>query len=72
MPVRSPIVIAMKRDPISVAVPGAERKRTRLNAPATATPAPMFPFTAMMTTHTIVGRIASVPMKDRLARLLFM
>ena len=34
---------------ISRALPGTERNRTRLNAPATATPAPRFPFTNMMT-----------------------
>ena len=34
--------MARKMVTISFAEPGAERKRTRLNAPATATPAPMF------------------------------
>ena len=48
---------------ISRAVPGAERKRTRLNAPATATPAPTLPLTIMMTTQTTAGRSASVRIK---------
>ena len=42
---------------------GALRKRTRLNAPATATPAPILPFTIIMTTHTTAGRSASVTRK---------
>ena len=49
--------------PISRAVPGAERKRTRLKAPATATPAPMLPLTSIMTTCTTTGRMASVTAK---------
>ena len=43
-----------------LAVPGTERKRTRLNAPATATPVPIFPLTSMITTQTTAGRSASV------------
>ena len=35
---------------ISFAVPGADRNRTRLKVPATATPAPRFPFTIRITT----------------------
>ena len=49
--------------PISFAVPGALRKRTRLNAPATATPAPMLPLTIMMITCTMAGSIARVSTK---------
>ena len=48
---------------ISLAVPGAERKRTRLKAPATATPVPTLPFTIMMTTQTTVGSSARVTIK---------
>ena len=55
--------MARNSTPISRAVPGAERKRTRLKAPATATPAPMLPLTSMMTTCTTAGRIASVTAK---------
>ena len=63
IPVRRPAVIARKSAAISFAVPGADLNLTRLNAPATATPAPIFPFTAMMTTHTIAGRTAKVTTK---------
>ena len=49
--------------PISFAVPGIERKRTRLKAPATATPVPTLPLTIMMTTHTTAGSSASVTAK---------
>ena len=55
--------IARNSAPISFAVPGAERKRTRLNAPATATPAPRLPFASMMTSCTTAGKIASVTAK---------
>ena len=48
---------------ISRAVPGAERKRTSENVPATATPAPMLPLTISITTHTMPGSSASVTAK---------
>lgn len=57
--------MARNSAPISRAVPGTERKRTRLNVPATATPAPMLPLTIMITTHTTAGSIASVTRKLR-------
>ena len=63
MPVARPSAMARKITPISRAVPGTERKRTRLNAPATATPAPTLPLTSMMTICTIAGRTASVTAK---------
>ena len=52
--------IARKIVPISFAVPGTERKRTRLNAPATATPAPILPLTIIITTQTTAGSMARV------------
>ena len=55
--------------PISRAVPGTERKRTRLKAPATATPAPTLPLTIIMTTQTTAGRVASVTAKPALGRV---
>lgn len=57
---------------ISRAVPGTDRKRTRLNAPATATPVPTLPLTSMMTTQTTAGNKASVKMKLRLQRFRYM
>ena len=63
IPAISPADIARKMVPISFAVPGTERKRTSENAPATATPAPTFPFTIMITMQTIAGSIASVTAK---------
>ena len=53
MPQQSPTVLARKIAIMSRAEPGAERKRTRLNAPATATPAPRLPLTSRMTICTI-------------------
>ena len=55
--------MARKITPISRAVPGTERKRTRLNAPATATPAPTLPLTSRMTICTIAGSTATVTEK---------
>ena len=55
--------MARKSEPISLALPATERKRTRLNAPMTAMPAPMLPFTMRMTTHTMAGSSASVTTK---------
>ena len=63
IPVASPMAMARKIIPISRALPGAERKRTRLNAPATATPAPIFPLTSIMTIWTTAGIIANVTTK---------
>ena len=60
--------MARKMAPISRAVPGTERNRTRLKAPATATPAPMLPLTSRITICTIAGRMASVTAKPRLHR----
>ena len=60
MPVIRPVPMARKIAPISFAEPGAERNRTRLKAPATATPAPTLPLTIMITTQTVAGRSARV------------
>ena len=49
-----------------LALPGMDRKRTRLNAPITATPAPRFPFTSIITTCTITGSRIRVIRKLRL------
>ena len=58
-----PIAIARKMNAISRAWPGTLRKRTRLKAPATATPAPRLPLTIMMTTATIAGSVTNVTTK---------
>ena len=50
--------MAIKIMQISFAVPGRERKRTRLNAPAIATPAPIFPLTSEITRVTAAGMSA--------------
>ena len=63
MPVASPSAMARNSTPISRAVPGAERNRTRLNAPATATPVPILPLTSMITSCTTAGSSASVTAK---------
>ncbi|MFZ2756826.1 MAG: hypothetical protein WAY93_08175 [Atopobiaceae bacterium] len=55
--------MARKSEPISRAEPGTDRNRTRLKVPATATPAPMLPFTMMMITVTMAGSRASVVTK---------
>lgn len=60
MPVESPIAIAKKILPISRALPGTERKRTRLKAPRTAMPVPRLPLTSIITICTIAGSNASV------------
>ena len=56
-----------KMSAISFALPAAERKRTRLNVPAVATPTPMLPFTIMITTQDRAGRVSRVvrKLKDR-------
>ena len=51
-----PATMARKIRAISLAEPAAERKRTRLNAPAVATPAPTLPLTIMITTQLRAGR----------------
>ena len=63
MPRARPNVMARKIMPISRADPAAERNRTREKPPATATPAPMLPFTSMITTATMAGIMASVMAK---------
>ena len=60
MPVARPIAMAKKMQPISLALPGTERKRMRLKAPATATPVPRLPLTSMMTSCTMAGSSARV------------
>ena len=47
MPVASPAAMARKISVISREVPGTERKRIRLNAPNTATPAPSSGYTTL-------------------------
>ena len=54
---------------ISLPLPGAERKRTREKAPATAMPAPMLPLTIRITTATTGGRVARVTAKLEVQRL---
>ena len=49
--------------PISFALPGMERNRTRLNTPMTAMPAPRLPLTRVMTIWTMSGSRASVTTK---------
>ena len=63
MPVAKPMAMARNTLPISFAEPGMERKRTRLNTPITAMPAPRFPFTSVMTICTMSGKSASVTTK---------
>ena len=63
MPVAKPMAMARNTLPMSFALPGMERKRTRLNTPITAMPAPRLPFTSVMTICTMSGRSASVPTK---------
>ena len=68
MPQTRPTAIARKMKQMSRAEPGALRKRTSENAPATATPAPTLPLTIMMTTATMAGRMESASTKERVAR----
>lgn len=63
IPAIRPLTVARKRLQISLAVPGTERKRTRLKAPATATPVPTFPLTSIITTQTTAGSRAKVTTK---------
>ena len=63
IPVTSPAPIARNMAHISFAEPGTDLNLTRLNAPATATPAPTLPFTIMITTHTTAGISANVTRK---------
>ena len=60
--------MARKMAPISRAEPGTDRNRTKLKAPATATPAPTLPFTIMITTQTMAGSRAMVATKLRVHR----
>ena len=63
IPVARPMAVVRKTMPISLALPGALRKRIRPKAPATATPAPMLPFTIMMIICTMAGSMARVTTK---------
>ena len=63
VPVARPTAIERKIAHMSMALPGTERNLTKLNAPITATPVPMFPFTSIITTCTITGSKASVIIK---------
>ena len=60
--------MATKIFEISRAVPGTERKRTRLKAPAVATPVSTFPLIIIMTTQTTAGSRARVTARLRLLR----
>ena len=60
IPQARPTAIATKMAAISFAVPGRLRNRTRANAPATATPAPILPLTSMITSAIAGGMMASV------------
>ena len=70
MPQARPRAMEVNTAAISLAEPGAERKRTREKVPATATPAPMLPLTIRITTLTMAGSVASVTAKLLLLRLL--
>ena len=59
MLVARPVPMARKMSVISREEPGTERKRTRLNAPSTATPVPTFPLTMRMTACTTTGSVTS-------------
>ena len=63
LPQASPAAIERKITAMSLALPGTDRNRTRLNAPATATPVPTFPFTSRMTVCTMTGSRISVSTK---------
>ena len=63
MPAMSPATMLRKMRAISLALPEAERKRTRLKAPAVATPAPTLPFTIMMVTQESTGSAPRVVRK---------
>ena len=71
MPRASPMTMAVKIAAISLAVPGTLRNRTSVNAPATATPVPTFPFTSMMTRQTTMGSMARASAKLALCLLLY-
>ena len=62
-PTKSHKAISENIKVISFADAGTERNRTRAKAPATAMPAPIFPFTAMMTVCTARGRKISENMR---------
>ena len=68
MPQARPSAMAVKTAAISLALPGADRKRTREKVPATATPAPMLPLTIMITVLTTAGSRASAAAKLRVQR----
>ena len=63
MPVARPMAMARNTLPMSFALPGMERKRTRLNTPITAMPAPRLPFTRVITICTMSGSSANVTTK---------
>ena len=63
IPAASPRAMARNMLPISLALPGMDLNRTRLNAPMTATLVPRFPFTSMITVWTMTGSSTRVRMK---------
>ena len=60
IPVVIPIAVAMKMAKSSLDPPAADRKRIKLNVPATATLVPRFPFTKKMIMEIIAGKRDSV------------
>ena len=63
MPVARPMAMAKNTLPMSFALPGMLRNRTRLNTPITAMPAPRLPLTRVITICTISGSSAKVTTK---------
>lgn len=63
MPVARPMAMARKTLPMSFALPGMLRNRTRLNTPMTAMPAPRLPLTRVITICTMSGSSARVTTK---------
>ena len=63
-----PAPIARNSAQISFAVPGTERKRTRLNAPATATPVPTFPLTPKYAKYQKAIRDAQVERAEKMLK----
>ena len=68
IPNAKPAAVEIKIIQISFAVPGADLNLTKLKAPATAIPAPILPFTSMITSATHAG-IKAVVIKKLLDEL---
>ena len=63
IPVASPTAMARNTLVISRPLPSTDLNLTRLKAPATAIPAPMFPLTSIITNSTIAGSSTNVTAK---------